>query len=163
MMPEMDGIEVMKRLKELYPDIDAVIITAHSSFKTAVAALKLGAYDYLQKPLKLDDIGKMVKDIIHQQKRIEVERTEIACIKAKLKKAAEENAMLICEIENLCESKENLLIDISHGLRTPVTIIQGYSEILFDKAGDAETRKCLSAIIEQCKSLTGLADKAIGE
>ncbi len=163
MMPEMDGIELMRRLKELTPDIDAIIITAHSSFNTAVSALRLGAYDYLKKPVKLDEVGKMIKDIVHQQKLAEAEKTSIACIKAKLKKAAEENASLLCEIEDLCESRENLLINISHDLRTPVTIIQGYSEILLEKASDAETRKCLRVIIQQCKNLTSLANKAIEE
>lgn len=163
MMPEMDGIEVIRRLKEITPDIDAVIITAHSSLNTAISALKLGAYDYLRKPVKLDEIGKVINNIVHQQKMIEAEKASVACIKDKLKKVAEENARLVEEIESLCECKENLLIDISHNLRTSVTIIQGYTEILLEKAGDAETRKGLRAIIEQCQSLTVLAEKAIGE
>ena len=49
-MPGMDGIELMKRAREILPHIQVVIITAYASIATAVAAMKEGAYDYIEKP-----------------------------------------------------------------------------------------------------------------
>ena len=49
-MPGMDGIELMKGAKELQPNIEVIIITAYASIPTAIAAIKEGAYDYIEKP-----------------------------------------------------------------------------------------------------------------
>lgn len=51
-MPGMNGIEFMTSAKEKYPDTDFVLITAFATVETAVSAMKLGAADYLTKPLK---------------------------------------------------------------------------------------------------------------
>jgi heterodisulfide reductase subunit A len=49
-MPEMDGVEVIKRAKDKYPDLDVVMITAYATVETAVEAMKTGALDYIIKP-----------------------------------------------------------------------------------------------------------------
>ena len=46
-MPEMDGIELMKRAKEILPNLGVIIITAYGSIPTAIAAMREGAYDYI--------------------------------------------------------------------------------------------------------------------
>ncbi|GAB1409588.1 sigma-54 dependent transcriptional regulator [Desulfovibrionales bacterium] len=55
-MPEMDGLELMEHALSLNPDLSAVLLTAHGSIETAVAALKNGAYDFLTKPVKKNDL-----------------------------------------------------------------------------------------------------------
>lgn len=49
-MPEMDGLEFLKKAKEKYPDISFIMMTAFSTVSTAVEAMKDGAYDYITKP-----------------------------------------------------------------------------------------------------------------
>lgn len=56
MMPEVDGMEVLHRAKELYPDIMVIIITGYASLETAIQAVKQGAYDYLRKPFRLEEL-----------------------------------------------------------------------------------------------------------
>src|SRR5512139_754366 len=51
-MPGMDGIALMEKVKEKYPDTDFIMITAFAAVETAVAAMKRGALDYIAKPLK---------------------------------------------------------------------------------------------------------------
>ena len=51
MMPEMDGIEVLRRIRELAPDLPVVMMSAQGTVRTAVDALKLGAFDFLEKPI----------------------------------------------------------------------------------------------------------------
>ena len=53
-MPGMDGIEVLKRLKTISPDCLVVMISGHATISTAMAAVKFGAFDFIEKPLSLD-------------------------------------------------------------------------------------------------------------
>src|SRR6201993_71969 len=59
-----DGIELQRRLHEIYPDMLVIIMTGYASVETAVAALKNGAYDYVNKPLDPDEIAHLVKNAI---------------------------------------------------------------------------------------------------
>lgn len=60
-MPGMDGIELIRQMKELDPDNIVVVITAYPSFETVQDALRLGAYDYITKPLNLEEISFTVR------------------------------------------------------------------------------------------------------
>jgi two-component system response regulator HydG len=67
-MPGMNGIELLERVKEGYPDTIVVIITAYGSIDTAVNAMKLGAADYLLKPFKPDQLTLVLEKIAHQRR-----------------------------------------------------------------------------------------------
>jgi len=60
-MPEMDGIEVLRRIKELSPETEVVIVTGYGTIQSAVAALRLGAYDYIEKPLNPEALTNAVR------------------------------------------------------------------------------------------------------
>ncbi|HXG08219.1 MAG TPA: sigma-54 dependent transcriptional regulator [Gemmataceae bacterium] len=64
-LPGMSGIELMKKLKELQPELEALLLTAQGSIETAIQAMKLGAYDYLTKPFPLPELE------VHIQKAYE--------------------------------------------------------------------------------------------
>ncbi len=64
-LPGMSGIELLARLKEQQPELEALMLTAHSSIETAVEAMRRGAYDYLTKPFRTSDLE------IHVQKAFE--------------------------------------------------------------------------------------------
>jgi two-component system, NtrC family, response regulator PilR len=68
MMPAINGLEVLKKSKELYPDIKVIVITAFGTIETAVEAIKLGAYDYITKPFNNDDLRMRVRRAIETQK-----------------------------------------------------------------------------------------------
>ena len=53
-MPEMDGIEALKAIKSEFPDLPVVMMSGHGTIETAVKATKLGAFDFIEKPLSLD-------------------------------------------------------------------------------------------------------------
>ena len=55
-MPGMNGMDVLKAVKAINPEIDVVIITAHGTIETAVEAMKAGALDYIMKPLEFDEL-----------------------------------------------------------------------------------------------------------
>jgi DNA-binding NtrC family response regulator len=66
-MPGTDGIELQQRLKQVEPNLLVIIMTGYASVETAVAALKLGAYDYVTKPLDPDDIGHLIANAVAQR------------------------------------------------------------------------------------------------
>ncbi len=66
-MPEMDGIELLERLKALDPEVLVIIMTAFSSVESAVAALRAGAHDYIVKPFVNDDVLKAVRNALRQK------------------------------------------------------------------------------------------------
>jgi two-component system response regulator PilR (NtrC family) len=67
-MPGMDGLETLRRLKEFNETISVVIVTAFSTTETAVQALKEGAYDYLIKPFKVDELKLVVRKALEERR-----------------------------------------------------------------------------------------------
>ena len=66
-MPGMDGITLQKRILEGYPEATVIILTAYASVETAVEALKLGAFDYVTKPVDPDDLSNLVRNALRQK------------------------------------------------------------------------------------------------
>ncbi|MGO9258164.1 MAG: sigma-54-dependent transcriptional regulator [Bryobacteraceae bacterium] len=74
-MPGMDGMELQSRLKEADPDLTVIMMTGYASVDTAVQALKLGAYDYITKPVDPDELSHLVSNALeHKRARREVVR-----------------------------------------------------------------------------------------
>ena len=80
-MPDIDGIEFLKRIKSTYEDIYVVLMTAYSTVSTAVAAMKIGAYDYIEKPFDNEKILLIIERIL-ELKQVKDENKEL---KIKLK------------------------------------------------------------------------------
>ena len=69
-MPGMNGIDLLGKVKEEYPDTTVVIITAYGSIETAVTAMKMGAIDYLLKPFKPEQLSLVMEKIAHQKRLV---------------------------------------------------------------------------------------------
>jgi len=70
-MPGMDGLELLKRAKEISPNIGVVIITAYGSIPTAIAAMREGAYDYIEKPFSPERVELLVRKLVEHQRVVE--------------------------------------------------------------------------------------------
>jgi len=105
MMPEMDGIELLRRARTIDPDVVGVLMTGHGTLDTAVDAMKAGALDYILKPFKLREMIPVI------ERALQVRRLRI------------EKASAIAELESFSYS-------VSHDLRAPLRIVSGYTEIL---------------------------------
>src|SRR5437588_3313727 len=66
-MPGMTGIEVLEQLKQVAPDIEAIVMTGHASMETAIEAVRLGAFDYITKPCKLSEIEAVLHKVIEKR------------------------------------------------------------------------------------------------
>ena len=67
-LPGMDGMEVLRRLREIRPDIRVIIITAYGTIESAVDAMKLGAVDFIQKPFSPKEIRGLVLQVMDREK-----------------------------------------------------------------------------------------------
>jgi len=80
-MPDIDGMELLTRIAERYPEIPVIMITAHGTIATAVEALKKGAFDYITKPFDLDDlkniVSKAIKTRVLKESELSVAPSEI--------------------------------------------------------------------------------------
>ena len=74
-MPGMDGIETLRVLKKRHPLIEVIMLTGHASVEVAVQGMEFGAFDYLMKPMQIDDLLYKIQDA-HQQKIIQEQKIE---------------------------------------------------------------------------------------
>lgn len=73
-MPDMTGLQVLIEVKRINPDIPIIMMTAFGNIDTAVEAMKAGAFDYLQKPVNLDEVELLVKRALEQRRLISENR-----------------------------------------------------------------------------------------
>jgi DNA-binding response OmpR family regulator len=66
-MPGMDGMEVLRRVREIRPDIRVIILTAYGTVESAVEAMKLGAADFIQKPFAPEEIRALVSRVMDRE------------------------------------------------------------------------------------------------
>lgn len=67
-LPEIDGLEVLKRVGEQFPNVPVIMMSGYGSVETAVKAIKLGAYDYAEKPLDLEKVPILIRNAMNQHK-----------------------------------------------------------------------------------------------
>ena len=75
-MKLVDGMQVLERTKELYPDTEVIMITGHATVSTAVEAMQRGAYHYLAKPYKIDEVRILVQQAL-EKRSLKQEVTEL--------------------------------------------------------------------------------------
>ncbi|MCX6246962.1 MAG: response regulator [Bacteroidetes bacterium] len=77
-LPGIDGLDVLKEVKQLYPQIEVIIVSAHADMDTVQKSIQLGAFDYLRKPFRYIDIQiileRVTKYMQMQQKLTELEK-----------------------------------------------------------------------------------------
>jgi signal transduction histidine kinase len=114
-MPGMDGIAVTEWIRETHPEIPVIVMTGHATVESSIRALRLGAYDYIQKPFTLDEIERTIGNCLEKQ-RLQKRNTELTILNERLR-----------EIERI---KDDLLATVSHEFRTPLTAIHGFLSLL---------------------------------
>jgi len=82
-MPKVDGFELLKKVKEVSPGTIVIMITAFGTTEAAIEAMKLGAYDYIHKPFKIDEIRLIVEKALEKKRLSE----EVTLLRGKVKTA----------------------------------------------------------------------------
>lgn len=73
-MPDVDGMQVLQRIKEKQPDVEVIVITGYSAVSSAVKAMKVGAIDYLPKPFTPDELSVVVNKAMDKRRLVEENR-----------------------------------------------------------------------------------------
>jgi DNA-binding NtrC family response regulator len=66
-MPGLDGLETLKRIKEINPLVEVIMLTGHASVESGIEGMKLGAFDYLMKPCDINDLVLKIEDAYQQK------------------------------------------------------------------------------------------------
>lgn len=85
-MPGMDGIETLREIKKRHPLVEVIMLTGHANMEVAVQGMELGAFDYLMKPMDIDDLLYKVQDA---QKKKSIQEDKIKNMEAKVIRSGE--------------------------------------------------------------------------
>lgn len=135
-MPGFSGINVLEKIKQYDPDIEAIIITGYGSLDTAIEGLRLGAFDYISKPFDVNHILALVKRGLERRNA-----------KAKLR-----------------ELKADFLSNVSHELRTPLSVVVGFVYLLLNQVIGKlteEQQRVLETVYRNSEELLELIDNVL--
>ena len=79
-MPDMDGIETLRNIRAKHPLVEVVLLTGHASVDSGIEGMKLGAFDYLMKPIELEPLLDKLTEA-YEKKRLHMEKIEQAQVK----------------------------------------------------------------------------------
>ncbi len=114
-MPRMDGLTLLKQVKTLYPHILSILVTGFGSLESAIEALRLGAYDYIQKPFMVEQVAVTIRNAIDK-------------VQSNKEKAALLEKIEILH-ERLCFLEESRAPDTENSMRTGQLICSPLKEL----------------------------------
>jgi len=113
-LPGMDGIEVLERIKAIDEAVEVILVTAVKTVRTAVAAMKLGAFDYLTKPFEEDELLSLVRRALERRS---LER-EVVYLRSELERRHDFD-----EIVGQHPEMQKLYRLVTNVARTPTTVL----------------------------------------
>jgi len=123
-MPGANGIEVLQTAKEIYEDVHVIIITGFASLETAMEAIRKGAYDYITKPFKLDEIRIVVQNACEKIRLLRENQALVDSLKQAyqeldaLKKSREELSTRVERINKRMDESQEKIAENIVGLQT---------------------------------------------
>ncbi|MCX7956481.1 MAG: hybrid sensor histidine kinase/response regulator [Endomicrobia bacterium] len=143
MMPQVDGIELTKFIKNYNPEIEVIIMTAYGTIETAKEAIKLGAYDYITKPIDKLKISIVIKNCVESHK---------------LKKETKQLQQKIANMEKMATISQLSSI-VAHQIRNPLFAITSTAELLKEKIASTlttttdEFKQLIDIILDSCNTI----------
>ena len=147
-MPGMDGIALIEQLQVCCPDIPTLLITGHGERDLAIQALRVGAYDFIQKPIDRDYFITSLKRAVQtrqMRRKIAQQQQELESYTHQLEKTVAERTHELVEAN---AAKDVFMSMVSHELKTPLTTLKGISQMIYRRIerGDQIELKNLSLL-----------------
>lgn len=168
-MEKVDGMQILKKCRELYPDSEVIMITGYATLESAIQAMKQGAFYYIVKPFKLDEVRKVVKEAV-EKVRLKKENIALLDTKSSLEQVVEEVVGKLYEKQAQLIAYEKLAIlgtfaaGVAHEINNPLAIINekaGLMKDILEISGDVKNKtrflNLLDAIFEsinRCRKVT---------
>lgn len=170
-LPDLNGIQVLKELKKINPNVGAIMMTGNADLETAVAALHEGAFAYIVKPYNIEEVKSLIQKVLEKQSlviqnallmkrlrewNVELEKT----VQEKTAELKTKNMILLEVVEKLKvlnELKSRFVANASHELQTPMTSILGFSSMLldyWDKVDRTQITRFLQIIRDEAQRLS---------
>jgi len=141
-MPQISGLDLIKMIHKIDPDIICIMITGFATIEMAITAIKEGAYDFLTKPFSMDVLLLAVNQGL-ERRSLSLEAKRIAQVELEAKKLAEDKLRL----EKLDQAKRQFLSLVTHELKSPVSAVENYLKLILQGYVDPENE---TQILEQC-------------
>ena len=167
-LPKVSGIEIMKYIKNAGIETPVIMITGDPNVETAARSVQYGAYDYISKPIRKDDLLDVVrraaekKGLIDRKKELERENLEY---QKELERKVEDRTE---ELKNAYEllgeeysRKIRFMRKTSHEFINPLSIIDGYLTLLMEGSLSDEQRQRLRIVSENVKRIDRLVQDAL--
>lgn len=127
-LPDMDGVTVTKRLQALSTDFTPIFVTGHTSLEIALEAMRIGAYDYISKPLDMDKLIKMIYKIIDEKKDLARSRAKLNSMveKSEIEFSDEGKVMIISSPDESILNKKASKVDMLRTFKSIISAIKNY-------------------------------------
>ncbi len=133
-MPNMDGFETLRRLRSAHKDIPVILVTGRRTDAESIeSGLELGAEEFLQKPVRPDELKARIRALVHLAQA----RRELETLKR------DQTAMLV------------------HDLKQPLAIISLRAEFIADESADPELKKSGQVILDSCRQMERLVQSVL--
>ena len=157
MLPDGRGIDLLEPLNERDPDLVCIIITGYATVELAINAIKHGAYDFISKPFKSDQLILTVEQGL-EKRRLSLETKRLQSIE----KEAEELLRAKQDMERLDEIKSTFMLTVAHELRTPVSSsLSLLRTLIHGLAGEMDDQQ--SQILERIEIRLGMLIELIND
>jgi len=125
MMPGMSGLEMLRQVRQLYPDLICIIITGYATVELAVQAMREGANDFVAKPFTPGLLLEVMnRELDHQRLKREVQRVKI------LEEEIRGLTRVKAEMEKLAAIESRFMLTMVHVLRAPVAVLQNSVQLI---------------------------------
>lgn len=153
-MPGMDGIELLKKIKSVQPDLDVIIMTGYAARYTYVDIMNAGAADYMSKPVDISSMRARINRIAREKETL----LNLKKSNQELCVAIQRANRLALEAREASKAKTFFLASMSHEIRTPLNGIVGYTDMLMDTVLDEEQKSFLKHAKLSCEALLSVVN-----
>ena len=158
-----DGLDVLKAVRESYPETVTIMLTGYASLESAIQALRAGAYDYLVKPSEVEELRATVARGLERRRlgqELRLRAAELAELNASLQQRIDEATAELNEryeqLKELDRMKSQFLSIASHELKTPITAMSGFLQVALRRVRRMSQGE---AVVPVADGLRGITDQ----
>lgn len=159
-LPDTSGLNILKIIKEKGIDCLPIMLTAYATLETSIKALNEGAYAYIIKPYKVEEVKTTIRNAIEKQ-RLYRENKALVMNLQKINKRLIQANIRLTELDKL---KSQFLATVTHEVKTPLTSIIGYTNLILNQKSQQLTKEqidILTRIRRNSQTLENLIEQLL--